>query len=52
MSQYERRLDLLNKNRVIYRRKPITDKPSESYETNESTPYDCHESHGSYDMHN
>ena len=32
MSQYERRLDLLNKNRVIYRRKPITDKPSESYD--------------------
>ena len=32
MSQYERRLDLLNKNRVIYRRKPTTDKPSESYD--------------------
>ena len=32
MSQYERRLDLLNKNRVIYRRKPVTDKPSESYD--------------------
>lgn len=32
MSQYERRLDLLNRNRVIYRRRPITDKPSESYD--------------------
>ena len=32
MSQYERRLDLLNRYRVIYRRKPITDKPTSSYE--------------------
>ena len=32
MSQYERRLDLLNRNREIYRRRPITDKPSESYD--------------------
>jgi AraC-like DNA-binding protein len=32
MSQYERKMDYLNKRRLIYRRNPITDKPSAKYE--------------------
>jgi len=32
MSQYERNMDYLNKRRLIYRRNPITDKPSAKYE--------------------
>ena len=35
MSHYERRLDILNKHRVIYRRNPITDKPTGIYDWGE-----------------
>jgi len=32
MIDYERKLDYLNKNRIIYRRDPISDKPTEVYD--------------------
>jgi hypothetical protein len=32
MSQYERNMEYLNKQRIIYRRNPITDKPSAKFE--------------------
>ena len=32
MSQYERNMDYLNKRRIVYRRNPISDKPSAKYD--------------------
>lgn len=46
MSQYERRMDYLNSNRIIYRRYPIKDKPSETYDWGyfyENGTHECYE---------
>ena len=46
MSHYERNLEFLNKRRIVYRRNPITDKPTqenECYMFYEDGTYECYE---------
>jgi len=46
MSHYERNLEFLNKRRIVYRRNPITDKPTqenECYMFYEEGTYECYE---------
>jgi hypothetical protein len=46
MSQYERRMDLLNKNRIIYKKYPVKDKPTEVYDWGyfyENGTHECYE---------
>ena len=46
MSHYERNLEFLNKKRIVYRRNPVTDKPTlenKSYMFYENGTYECYE---------
>lgn len=46
MSQFERNMKYLNSNRIVYRRDPINDKPTEKYEWGkfyEDGTYECYE---------
>ena len=46
MSQYERKLELLNKKRVVYRREPVTDTPTfenKEYMYFEDGTHECYE---------
>lgn len=43
MSQYERNMDYLNKKRLIYRRDPISDKPSATFEWGKFYEHGTHE---------
>lgn len=46
MSQYDRKLEHLNKNRIIYRQNPITDKPTQKFDWGdyyENGTFECYD---------